>query len=151
MTAKSSREAAVASSTSGTASGGLKLSNLTPPGSRKYGTYAMGGNYERSDGSSQSSQSVKTPPVARKVGRASPTNNLYFSAGKMIKMLIRENHRGSRLLTDPSRACSQPTARRPSWRNFHLKLDMPTKRTPRRLDTMPCLFMINTENQPARK
>ena len=40
VTHKSSKEAV-----------GLKLSNLTPPGSRKYGTYAMGGNYERSDSS----------------------------------------------------------------------------------------------------
>ena len=76
---------------------GLRLSNLTPPGSRKYGTYAMGGNYnERSDAASPNSSSsssnkgssspsvtsavtlkpiplvVKTPPVTRKVGRASP-------------------------------------------------------------------------------
>ena len=78
-------------------SSGLRLSNLTPPGSRKYGTYAMGGNYnERSDAASPNSSSsssnkgssspsvtsavtlkpiplvVKTPPVTRKVGRASP-------------------------------------------------------------------------------
>ena len=43
VTHKSSKEAV-----------GLKLSNLTPPGSRKYGTYAMGGNYERSDSSHSS-------------------------------------------------------------------------------------------------
>lgn len=68
VTNKSSKEAV-----------GLKLSNLTPPGSRKYGTYAMGGNYERSDSSlhptpsssnyhktSVNSAVKNTPPSARK-------------------------------------------------------------------------------------
>ena len=92
VTSKSFKEAA-ASASSNTASSGLRLSNLTPPGSRKYGTHSMGGNYERSDSSSSSTANtssnsasyasgkssakplpivVKTPPVSRKVGRASP-------------------------------------------------------------------------------
>ena len=94
VTSKSSKEAACSSLTSsggqsqGASGSGLRLSNLTPPGSRKYGTYSMGGNYnERSDAASPSSSPsvsevkaslkpiplvVKTPPVTRKVGRASP-------------------------------------------------------------------------------
>lgn len=71
-TSKSSLREAAASSSS---TSGLKLSNLTPPGSRKYGTYSMGGHYERSDSSGSGPKSAatssKTPPVARKVGRAS--------------------------------------------------------------------------------
>ena len=93
VTSKSSKEAASSSLTSSSgsagtsANSGLRLSNLTPPGSRKYGTYSMGGNYERSDAASPNSSTsscpscpvtskpiplvVKTPPVTRKVGRAS--------------------------------------------------------------------------------
>ena len=71
MTSKSSKEAATASSASSTSNSGLRLSNLTPPGSRKYGTYSMGVNCERSDsgygGSGGSAAMLKTPPVGRKV------------------------------------------------------------------------------------
>ena len=68
VTSKSSKEAASASSA--TSSSGLRLSNLTPPGSRKYGTYSMGGSNERSDsgygGSGGNAAMLKTPPVGRK-------------------------------------------------------------------------------------
>ena len=71
MTSKSSKEAATASSATTTSNSGLRLSNLTPPGSRKYGTYSMGVNCERSDsgygGSGGSAAMLKTPPVGRKV------------------------------------------------------------------------------------
>ena len=68
VTSKSSKEATSASSA--TSSSGLRLSNLTPPGSRKYGTYSMGGSNERSDsgygGSGGNAAMLKTPPVGRK-------------------------------------------------------------------------------------
>jgi hypothetical protein len=84
VTSKSSKEAAATTA----ASSGLRLTNLTPPGSRKYGTYSMGGNYERSDCSGApysatvKSNMPKTPPVSRKVGTSSPTYRSTTSAGK---------------------------------------------------------------------
>ena len=68
VTHKSSKEAV-----------GLKLSNLTPPGSRKYGTYAMGGNYERSDSSNYHKSSVnsavsKNSPSSGRKGQLGVTN-----------------------------------------------------------------------------
>ncbi len=84
---KVSKEAAEAS-TSKTGNSGLRLSPLTPPGSRKYGTYSMGsgGHYERSDcsiTSGSSSAPVKasatsSSAVPRKVGTSTSPTNLYF-------------------------------------------------------------------------
>lgn len=51
-------------------SGGLKLSNLTPPGTRKYGTATMA-SYDRSD--SRSPDRMRpTPPASRKHGTIEP-------------------------------------------------------------------------------
>ena len=83
VTSKSSKEAASASSA--TPSSGLRLSNLTPPGSRKYGTYSMGGSNERSDsgygGSGGNAAMLKTPPVGRKTATSDKAK------GKLIKEL----------------------------------------------------------------
>lgn len=89
VTSKSSKEAA-ASAAAASSTSGLRLSNLTPPGSRKFGTYSLSSsaskNYERSDGGGGGCCSavpvviqVKTPPVSRKVG-----TNMFLSTGKRI-------------------------------------------------------------------
>ena len=94
VTSKSSKEAAASSATSSsTNNSGLRLSNLTPPGSRKYGTYSMGGNHsERSDsgygGSGGNATMLKTPPVGRKVAtsdKGKKTHTRWFPIGQSIE------------------------------------------------------------------